>query len=659
MCGICGKFIFDNEASVDPELIDGMTTLLHHRGPDDAGHYISGPIGLGQRRLGIIDRAGGNQPISNAEDTIWIVFNGEIYNHGELRVQLEAQGYPYKTRTDTETILHAYEAWGTNCVEKLRGMFAFAIWDCRDRSLFLARDRFGMKPLYYWQDSEQFSFASEMKALWLDPTLDSGLDAVALYDYFTFGFIPGVQTPFTKIRRLPPAHWMRIQNGETKIQRYWQPQIERRTSHSWNGCLEELESLLNVTISDHLMSEAPQGLFLSGGVDSTLMALLMSQKLQEPLRTFAIAFPGQPGFDESSYARQAADHCQAQHHVFDCTDESIDNLDEILWHVEEPLADPAMLPLHSLCKAAAEHVTVVHCGDGGDEAFGGYSRFFWDRYAGAYGRLPNAVRQCVLAPIFRGLQAFPGALKEVGRRGEKFSRHAGLPDFERYMNWFAQSDDSRKHEMLSEDLLVEVGKYRSSDVFRELFSNARGLGLDQLGAMQYTELHSYIPDNLMQKSDKIAMAASLEGRFPFLDHRLVEFGLALPSNFKISGKTMKRPLKALLARHLPRDFVYRRKQGFEVPVIEWLRTTLKAPLAELIADQKRANTGILKTDYFEELGDRLKQGDPAVGKPLYSAFIFLRWAQIFAHPHQRALDALAARRAVAGRQAVLESSPRR
>jgi asparagine synthase (glutamine-hydrolysing) len=642
MCGICGKLLHDQDGVVADSLIRDMTAALAHRGPDDEGYYVAGRIGLGQRRLSIVDVAGGRQPIANEDGAVWIIFNGEIYNHLEIRAYLEARGHRYKTRCDTETILHAYEEFGPDCVRRLRGMFAFAIWDAKDQTLFAARDRFGIKPFYYWQGASGFAFASEMKSLLLDPDLEVTPDPVALYDYFTFKYIPGPNTPWREIKRLQPAHWLVVKDGQVRRQRYWVPEFRGLSRRSAEEHLEELEALLKASIRDHMMSEVPQGVFLSGGVDSSLIVHLMSEVCNEPIRTFSITFTEHPDFDEAGYARQVADACHTQHHVYNCTPDAIATLPDIFWHIEEPLADAAAIPLHELCRQATRHVTVVHCGDGGDEGFAGYPRFYWDQYAPSVARIPEGIRQHMLAPMFQWGWRLPEPFKEFCRRGEKFCKFAALPAAERYLNWFTPIPDNLKAQMLNPDLLKEVAPHRSADVFRGIFADAAALGLDPLGAKQYCELSSFIPDDLMLKSDKVAMSAGLEGRFPFLDDRLVEFGLSLPPDQKMTRTQLKLPLRRLLARHMSYDFVHRRKHGFEVPVTRWFKDSLQHTLRETIEESQSLLNDVLDLKYLRRMIESLQGNDPAVGRQLFTVFMFQRWRALFRNPKQLCRERLAA-----------------
>jgi len=646
MCGIAGKLNSDPSRPVSPELLADMCTLMTHRGPDDEGIHTEGPVGLGHRRLSIIDVGGGHQPISNADDSHWIVFNGEIYNHQELREELEQQGFHYKTHTDTETILHAYAAYGTDCVAKMRGMFAFAIWDARKQRLLLARDHFGIKPLYYTQTTDAFLFASEMKALFLDDAVDEALDLTAIYDYFTFKFVPGPRTPYQAIQKLPQGHWMTVTGDRVRIERYWQPTVAQPMPGRESEHLEALERLLHDVVDEQRMSEVPLGVFLSGGVDSTLIALLHSKLTDQPVSTFAMGFHGQKGFDESNYARQAAEACGARHHEFHCGPESVADLPDMLWHVEEPLSDAAMLPLFTLCREAAKHVTVVHCGDGADEAFGGYPRFFWDEVATQFGRVPGPLRKGLLAPAFRALQRLPEPARNLGRRGDKFCQYAGLSPARRYLNWFTMVPDETKHQLLHPELLDAVGEHRSAVIFEALFQDARQLGLDSLGQRQYCELHNFVPDDLMLKADKLAMASGLEGRFPFLDPRLVEFGLSLPTGEKMGPRHLKILLKKLLAKHMPHDFVYRKKQGFEVPVTSWFRASLNEELNDMVRDLGSDGDSLFNPAYLQTMLTRLHGGDSTAGRHAFSVYVFEHWRRRFASPRNACREYLAALRRV-------------
>lgn len=631
MCGICGKLIFDPAGEVPVGIVDAMTRMLAHRGPDGAGRFHDRRIGLGHRRLSIVDVAEGAQPMHSSDGTLTVVFNGEIYNHPELKSRFEADGITYRTRCDTESILHAYARYGRDCVYHLEGMFAFALWDHREQALFCARDRFGIKPFYYHLTGDAFSFASELKALFVDETCDDTLDPIALYDYFTFKYVPGPRTPFKAIRQLPPAHTVWIRDGQAAISRYWTPTPHTGTADMPAGPEERLEALeahLIRAIAAHRMSDVPQGLFLSGGVDSTLIALLMRAATNEPVHSYSMSFPGFGSFDEGQYAAEAAKAAGTEHQVFECPPTIADDLQTALWHIESPLADAAMLPLLALCRAARNAVTVIHCGDGGDEAFGGYTRFYWDQFAGGVARVPGAIRRAGFLPAARALQALPGRWAELGRRVEKFTRFADLPPATRYAQWFTFFPNDLKHGVLHRDLLAQVAEHRSGAVFEALFADAAAAGWKGLAQQQYTELHSFVPDDLMLKSDKVAMACGLEGRFPLLDHRIVEFGLSMPAREKVDRRTLKKPLRALLHRHMPPAFVNRPKQGFEVPVSDWLRGPWRDRMMDSLGPTALKDDDLLDADGVGQLLTAFDRGDPAAGRRLFVLFAFQQWRRV-------------------------------
>ncbi len=632
MCGICGKLNFDREKPVEQRLLNGMCQLLAHRGPNDEGLYFDGPLGLGHRRLSIIDIAGGRQPLSNEDDTIWIVFNGEIYNHSELRKELEEKGHRFRTRCDTETIVHAFEEFGFECVTRLRGMFAFAIWDSNRKTLFCARDRFGIKPLYYRLGRQSFSFASEVKPLLLDDECEDLLDTHGVFDYFT-SFVFGERTMFGDIRRLLPSHWLSICEGQVRTQRYWWPEIDtevqRRTPEQ---NLEALDALLREVVADHMMSEVPQGTFLSGGVDSSLTTILMSQLVDQPLKTFTISFSGHRGFDESRYAKEVADAYRTEHRVLECTPNHISLLPEVLWSLEEPLADAPTIALLMLCREASKEVTVVHCGDGGDEAFGGYTRFYWDQYAGMYNRIPAPVRSMLLMPAYRGLQHLPGPFRNFGRRAEKFSGFCSLPDARRYMTWFSNVPETVKHRMLTQDFLLSNDDYDSAANFEQLFQEGRDLGLSALGIRQYHDLYAFCPHSLLLKGDKLTMSAGIEGRYIWLDDRIVNFGLSLPDEQKMGLLHIKLAPRRLLERYMSKEFVWRKKQGFAVPIEDWFKGALKESLDEAVSDAATSQDGVLDGRYLQRLVRELHAGNPHVWPYLWVAYVYQQWRGAFTAP---------------------------
>jgi len=621
----------DSGAQPEQRLIEDMSRLIAHRGPNDSGFHFSGPVGLGFRRLSIIDVSGGHQPMCNEDGQVWLVYNGEVYNHRDLRDELLAKGHIFRTHCDAEAVLHAYKEYGADCVEKLRGMFAFAIWDARDQSLFCARDRFGIKPFYYRHGPKSFSFASEVKPLLLDPECDETLDEAAIFDYLS-SFIFGERTMFRDVRRLLPAHWMRVKEGKVETRRYWRPSVYpaiQRGTESQNQ--ERLHTLLRDTMRDHMMSEVPQGAFLSGGVDSSLITALMAEEAQQPIKTFCSTFPGGGAFDESGYARAVADALHTEHREIPCRPEHLALLPKVLWSLEEPLADAPTIALYQLCQEASKHVTVVHCGDGGDEGFAGYTRYYWDRFADGYNRVPAWLRNGPLSSAFRALQHLPGT-RNLGRRAEKFTRYCELPPAERYMGWFCVNPEDAKQRLLSPAFRARTAGLRSSAFFESLFDDARAVGMDGLGTLQYADLYNFVPYSLMLKGDKLTMAAGLEGRFLWLDHRLVEFGLSLPPGQKMHGRHTKVPPRRVLEKYIPKDIVWRPKQGFGVPIEDWFKGDLRDAMESTIEAAQQDPMEVISPAEVRRLADRLLAGDPHVWPHLWSVYVFYQWRNIFNAP---------------------------
>ncbi len=631
--------MFDSGASPDRTLVEDMTRLLAHRGPNDEGFHFAGPVGLGFRRLSIIDVAGGHQPMANEDGQVWLVFNGEVYNHRELREELVGKGHLFRTHCDAEAVLHAYEEYGADCVPRLRGMFAFAIWDARDQSLFCARDRFGIKPFYYRHGPRSFSFASEAKPLLLDPECDEALDEAAVYDYFS-SFIFGERSMFRDVRRLLPAHWMRVKNGRIEQRRYWRPAVDIRVQRASEGeNLEQLEGLLAQSMREHMMSEVPQGAFLSGGVDSSLITALMSQETGHQVKTFCSTFPGGGAFDESRYAASVARHLHTEHTEIPCRPEHLALLPKVLWSLEEPLADAPTIALYQLCQEAARHVTVVHCGDGGDEGFAGYTRYYWDRFADGYNRVPAWLRNGPMTAAFQALQHLPGG-RNVGRRAEKFTRYSALPPAERYMGWFCVNPEDAKRRLLSQVFQERNAGLRSAAFFEGLLDDAHDAGMDGLSTLQYADLQNFVPYSLMLKGDKLTMAAGIEGRFLWLDHRLVEFGLSLPPGQKLRGRHTKLPPRKIAEKHLPKDISWRPKQGFGVPIEDWFKGSLRDAMQETIDAVSEDPLEIVNAEEVERLAQRLLAGDPHVWPHLWSIHVFYQWRRLFAHPREAVRQSL-------------------
>jgi asparagine synthase (glutamine-hydrolysing) len=535
MCGILG---IAAARPIDPARLD-LVDLMRHRGPDGAGRHSGERVGLAMRRLAIIDLETGDQPVANETGDVVCVLNGEIYNYRELRAELVAAGHAFRGEGDVEVVPHLYEEYGEACFERLRGMFAAAVWDERRARLVLARDRLGIKPLYLAELPEGLAFASEIAPLLALGASDEA-DPEALADYLALGYVPGQATGLRGVRRLFPGHVLVREDARSREFRFWTPQAR----------VGPLEETLREAVRIHLRSDVPLAVLLSGGLDSSLIASLAAAELAEPLRTFSVGF-ADAEYDERPYARAVAEAVGSRHQELIVETSIADDLPEIAASLEQPLADPAAIPLWYLCRAVASEVKVALAGDGGDEVFGGYSRYAWDRRAAQLGRL---LPTWALARAFDRLPQGEGR-KNLPRRIVKLLRHAGKPEAERYFSWFALQDGR-------------------ADRFEQLFAEAPA-SLSPLGRLQYVDLHSMLTDNLMLKADKLSMAHSLELRVPFLDHEVVEAGLGLPESEKVRGVRTKVAIRRLVAERLPRKIASRPKQGFDVPLERWLGGELR------------------------------------------------------------------------------------
>jgi asparagine synthase (glutamine-hydrolysing) len=562
MCGISGLYYFDSNRPVDNSLLVSMRERSAHRGPDDSGLYRNGNVGFAFNRLSIIDLSGGHQPMSNADGTVWIVFNGEIYNFKELQSALTRAGHRFRTRSDTETILKAWEEYGEDCVLHLRGMFAFAIWDERRRLLFAARDRLGIKPFYYYTDRERFAFASEIKSLVAIPEVPLQVNSVALADYLRHGYVVAPHTMFRQIRKLEPAHSITVDASGTKTRRYWDIPLEAPQDRTESEALEELTPLLDDIIRQHLVSDVPVGVFLSGGLDSSSIVALMSRLHLSGRKAFSIGYDSKES--ELGYARLVAKHCGAEYHEIVLSPlEFREALTNVAWHMDEPVADAPSVALNYLSKYARREVTVALGGDGADEVFGGYPAYnrmlMLDRINRApFARLAGRVFE-TFAPA--GKIRKNGAM--LGRPLESRYRTALIFPLEEIA------------ELLPDQPFLE-------DPYCSLAqAHARCRELPTLSRMSYVDLTTWMPDALLLKADRMSMAHSLELRVPFLDHKLVEFCARLPENLKIRRGTNKYLLKRVIKSQLPSPILNRSKKGFPIPIKTWFR----GALADFVRDK--------------------------------------------------------------------------
>jgi asparagine synthase (glutamine-hydrolysing) len=596
MCGICGKLEFDLNRSVSPGLLKSMADTIHHRGPDDEGYYVSGPVGLGFRRLSIIDLKTGHQPLSNEDGAVWIVFNGEIYNYRELREDLLSKGHIFRTQTDTEVIVHLYEEMGEACVQKLRGMFGFAIWDERKRQLLLARDRVGIKPLYYWESGDAIVFGSEIKAILADPAVQVRCRPEIVDRFLKFNYLPGEDTLFENIHKLAPGSTLVVSNGRTKTRQYWDLEYDP-APRSFRQAKDELIEVIDESVRLHMISDVPVGLLLSGGVDSTAMLSLSSSRTEKRLSTFTVGFSSAEIADERPYARMAAERYGTDHHEMTISaSDFADFLPKYAWHMEEPVCEAPAVALYYVSKMARESVKVLISGEGGDEAFAGYQTY---RGIAWTERLKR-----VLGPLNRPASAL---LSGVGRhmnsaRANKYAPLLATPFEDSYYSRSsgpATLFNERPMELYSLDFLRKVNlDFAIEPIRRCMHREVRGGCINR---MLYTDTKTSLPDALLLKADRMTMATSIELRVPLLDHKVLEFAARLPENFKVRGFSTKHIMKKAFEDRIPEPILNRRKTGFPVPFGRWFQTDLRNFVHDLLLDRRAMDRGYFNPARIEKL----------------------------------------------------------
>ncbi len=583
MCGICGKLHFDLGQPVFHDDIHEMTKLIEHRGPDDSGYYLKGNIGLGFRRLSIIDLDNGHQPLSNEDGTIWIVFNGEIYNHLSLRQMLIGKGHKFKTKTDTETIVHLFEEYGNECVKHLRGMFAFAIWDEKNKRLFCARDRFGIKPFFYFLDNDRFIFGSEIKCILSQINSSSTISLSMLDQYLAFGYSSEEDTIYQNIRKLKPAHTLEIQNGgRFKINRYWDIHYRPDYSKTEDEWCKLLDDKLSESVKAHMISDVPLGAFLSGGIDSSAMVALMSKHSNLPVKTFSIGFK-EAEFNELKYARELASKYQTEHHEQIVEPESVSMLPNLVDMYDEPFADASAIPTYFVSKFAREFVTVVLSGDGGDELFVGYNKYQRMNNMRKYNVLPDSVSR-----------HFWGGLNKMipnGAKGKGATYYLSKPknSFPAFHSIWQQAE---RKKLFKKELWENIKESPAETRRIECFINSESS--DFLFNMQKMDMQRYMVDGILTKVDRASMQNSLEVRVPLLDHEFAELTTLIPSKLKLKGGIKKYIFKEAMKDHLPQSIISHKKQGFSVPLKSWFKEDLK----EYVNDRLISTNGPLY-DYLE------------------------------------------------------------
>ncbi|MEZ4526971.1 MAG: asparagine synthase (glutamine-hydrolyzing) [Desulfobacterales bacterium] len=628
MCGICGIYHRDSQP-VERNHVETMNSMMLHRGPDGEGIHTDTCIGLGHRRLSIIDLEAGKQPMSNADGSIQVVFNGEIYNFLELKKILEAKGFRFRTRSDTESIIYAYEQWGESFAEKLRGMFAIALWDARKQKLILLRDRVGKKPLYYFCDQNCLIFASELKALTAIPGIPKEMDFHALDAYLSFGYVPSPMSIFRHIRKLPPAHLAVCTSEKFSIRPYWELDMNHSTDpEDENTVAEELKAIFDESVKLRLMSDVPLGAFLSGGVDSSAVVASMSLLMgKEPVKTASIGF-SEKKFDELAYARMVAKQYHTDHTEFVVKPDALSVLEKIVWHLDEPFADASAIPTYYVSQMARRKVTVALSGDGGDETFAGYvNRYYMNRVeAGIRDRIPLSVRQHIIKPlseIWPQVDTLPRAL-----RLKKFLCSLSCSFEEAYFrNMSFYFLPEMKTRLYRPELAAQVRDFSAFDVLGPHFQ--KNQNPDVTTRAQYVDIKTYMTEDILVKVDRMSMAHSLEVRSPILDHKLMEFAGQLPSRLKLNGRESKYIFKKMNEKRLPADILYRKKQGFSIPLAAWMRGELK----EFAADTLFSSHSVLKeyfhTDYVKDLWNRHQGGKQDFATPLWGLMMLGLWHREF------------------------------
>ena len=622
MCGIVGIVGRAPDEVVDAGMIRKMCKTIIHRGPDEEGILAKANVGLGMRRLSIIDLSGGQQPIHNEDESVWIVFNGEIYNFQELRAELEGAGHRFQSHSDTECIVHLYEQFGAGCVQKLRGMFAFAIYDFRKGKLLLARDRFGKKPLYYSLTGNRILFGSEIKAILAAAPELNELDPSSLLRYFALRYIPDPLSAFKDIRKLPPGHVLEFERGEAKVTQYWDlPRFGNSRINSEQECLDLLEEELNRAVRMRLISEVPLGALLSGGVDSSLVVALMARNSSTRVKTYSIGF-GESAFDESQYAARVAAVFGTEHEQLYVQPHIHQSVTEITSHLDEPFADSSAVPTLAVCRKARKYVTVALSGDGGDELFAGYDRYQIHKSREIWGNLPSSLGRFYRERVFSRLPQWAP--------GRNFVRNVSLPGFERYLDSMtALCGWDRDHEVFSAEFLESAYKTNGFlDEVRELYDKAPTA--DSISRLQYFDAKTYMTGDVLTKVDRMSMAASLEIRSPLLDHVFAEKVASLPLQWKLRNGESKYILKKLAERvGVPGDVLYRKKQGFAVPLVRWFRNELKDEVQSVLLDNVTYQRGYLNRKGVQAILGEHFSGRRDRSDALWVLLVFELWNRNF------------------------------
>lgn len=644
MCGITGAAWTQNGEPLTQAILEKMTSVISHRGPDDSGMYFSQGVAkpqaaLGHRRLSIIDLDSGHQPLANEDETIWIAFNGEIYNYGELREQLQAAGHTFRTETDTETIVHLYEQYGIDCVQHLRGMFAFALWDDNKQQLMLARDRMGQKPLFYRQESGRLLFGSELKSLLQVPGVPRELDIQAVDQFLTYQYVPHPHCILKGFNKLPPAHRAVYRSGKLTVEPYWTPPYSAETMNVGQDCYspdetasfspakwqKKLRETLTEAVRLRMRSDVPLGAFLSGGIDSTIIVGLMQQLSERPVQTFSIGF-SVPQFDERSYAREAAELLGTEHHEQVVEPDALDVLPRLIWHYDEPFGDSSAIPTMALSQMTRKNVTVALSGDGGDELFAGYDRYKAVRLAAKFDRLPGPLKSLLTARLW---QKFPASVdqKSFRRRVKRFLGALGETPERRYLNWIAIFDPARLKQVYSADFRNQLGGYDSAQILLDAYATCPNR--DIVTRTTAADVATYLPCDILTKVDIASMSVGLECRSPFLDHRVVELAARMPIELKQRDGRGKRILTDTFGDLLPQSIQTRKKMGFGVPLDHWFRDELRPLLDETILSKQAETRGMFNPAEVRRLVDEHTTRSWDHSYRLWSLLVLEMWQREF------------------------------
>lgn len=623
MCGICG--FVGAGASLGADDLVRMNRTITHRGPDEGGQHLEPGVGLAMRRLSILDLAGSHQPLANEDETVWVVYNGEIYNYRQLRSQLAERGHTLRTDGDTEVLVHLYEEYGADMVHHLRGMFAFALWDRRTGTFLAARDRLGIKPLFWARAGDALVFGSEIKAIRAAGTVDLEIDWQAVDAYLTYTYVPAPLTIHRHVRKLPAGHRLIARGGDVRVEPYWDVDFSRKDRHALEQWQQLAEQKLQDAVQSHLVSDVPLGAFLSGGIDSSLVVAMMSRSLGgAPVSTFTMGFAAADGAirDERPYARMLGDRYATEHHEFEVEPSFGDILGEIHEAFDEPFADDSIIPTYYISQLTRQKVKVALSGLGGDELFGGYHRYRGFLLSLGYGRIPRSLHRNLVDPLVRLLPE-PRAGSDRIDHLKRFSRAASLPPDRRYLGYVSSLDAPQRSALYRDELRRRIDAEITSDVILRPF-NACGSD-DLLDRVFYTDLKTYLPDDILALSDRLSMWHSLEVRVPLIDHELTEFAARIPSALKVQHGATKVLLRDIAEKWLPREIVHHRKQGFESPMAAWIRGDLREEFRRVLLDPGIDALGLFDTAEIERRFDAHQSGRQKNNKILLSLYMLFTW----------------------------------